>query len=62
MTDAAKKAPKDINPKSFKGGLGGIGAGEPLSLVRYDMISFKAIKVIVDYILDTFNYLSLKIG
>ena len=41
MTHAAKKAPKDINPKFFKGGLGGIGAGEPLSLVRYDMISFK---------------------
>jgi len=34
MTHAARKAPKDIKPKSFKDGLGGIGAGEPLSLVR----------------------------
>jgi hypothetical protein len=34
ITHAAKKAPKDINPKSFKGGLGGMDAGEPLSFVR----------------------------
>jgi hypothetical protein len=34
MTHAARKAPKDINPNSLSGGLGGIGAGEPLSLVR----------------------------
>jgi len=34
MTHAARNAPKDIKPKSFKGGLGGIRAGEPLSLVR----------------------------
>ena len=34
MTHAARKAPKDMKPKSFKGGRGGIDAGEPLSLVK----------------------------
>ena len=34
ITHAARKAPKEIKPKSFKGGLGGIDAGEPLSLVK----------------------------
>ena len=34
ITHAARKAPKEIKPNSFKGGLGGTGAGEPLSLVR----------------------------
>jgi hypothetical protein len=34
MTHAASKAPKEIKPISLKDGLGGIVAGEPLSLVR----------------------------
>ena len=38
MTHAARKAPKDTKPKCFKGGLGGIDAGEPLSLAKYDII------------------------
>jgi hypothetical protein len=34
MTHAARKAPKEIKPISLNDGLGGIGTGGPLSLVR----------------------------
>ena len=41
MTHAARKTPIEVKPNSLSGGLGGIGAVEPLSLVRYDIIHFE---------------------